>query len=164
MKTIPIKNIAELSYSEQSHEPSFSARHAAIGSEIGAEKLGYRITIIPPGKKAYPYHAHLANEEMFFILEGTGTLRLTEKTHSLRPGDFVCCPVGKENPHEIKNTGDIDLKFLAVSTMEQPEVAYYPDSKKIGVYAGKAPGNLNKDDEVRMIVDESSGVDYWKNE
>jgi len=43
---------------------------AAIANLIGAKKLGYRMTVVPPGKKAWPYHAHLVNEEelSFMIL------------------------------------------------------------------------------------------------
>ena len=57
---------------------AFEARLGAIGVHLGAQKLGYRLTIVPPGKKAWPYHNHYVNEEMFVILDGSGLFRYGE--------------------------------------------------------------------------------------
>jgi len=38
------------------------ARLAMIGPKIGAQKLGYNITSLPPGKRAFPLHNHRVNE------------------------------------------------------------------------------------------------------
>lgn len=161
----PFVNIDELDYSmQQQHGDKFEAQFAPIATLIGAQKLGYRMTVVPPGKRAYPYHAHLVNEEMFFILEGEGQLRHSDETWIVKAGDIICCPVGREHPHEITNTGDSDLKYLAVSTMEEPEVGFYPDSNKFGVFAGKAPGHLHKDYDFRIIAKEGVGIDYWEDE
>lgn len=54
----------------------YDARMGFVGPRLGAQKLGYNITLIPPGKRAFPHHNHRVNEEMFFILEGTGQFRL----------------------------------------------------------------------------------------
>ena len=164
MPAKPYINVDELEYSTQSHGDRFEASHAPIAPLIGASKLGYRMTVVPPGKKAFPRHAHLANEEMFFILEGEGRLSHSGDTWQVRAGDIICCPVGREHAHELVNTGDSDLKYLAVSTMEQPEVAFYPDSEKFGVYVGKAPGQQHKDFEFRILARVDSGVDYWEGE
>ena len=42
---------------------------------IGARRLGYKLTILPPGKAQCPFHSHRGEEEMFLILEGTDELR-----------------------------------------------------------------------------------------
>lgn len=161
----PFINIKDLDFGdERVHDETFAARFAPIAPVIGGRKLGYQMTVVPPGKKAYPYHAHLVNEEMFFILEGEGRLRHSDETWSVGVGDIICCPVGREHPHEIVNTGSLDLKYLAVSTMEEPEVGFYPDSNKFGVFAGKAPGHLHKDYDFRIIAKEDVGVDYWEDE
>ncbi|MEN9501216.1 MAG: hypothetical protein RI964_501 [Pseudomonadota bacterium] len=161
----PFINIAELDYSDsRQHGDKIAARIAPIATRIGAGKLGYNMTVVPPGKKAYPYHAHLVNEEMFFILEGEGTLRHSGQLWQVKAGDIVCCPVGQEHPHEVTNTGTVDLKYLAVSTMELPEVAFYPDSNKFGVFAGKAPGQTHKDYDFRIIAKRDVGVDYYEGE
>ncbi len=160
----PLINLSELTYQPRHFGKTFEAQIAPIAPLIGASKLGYNITIIPAGKRAYPYHAHLVNEEMFFILEGEGTLRHSDQTWPIKQGDIICCPVGQEHAHEILNTGTVDLKFLAVSTMQEPEIGIYPDSKKFGVFAGKAPGHTHKDYDLRIIASLEAGVDYYEGE
>ena len=162
--TKPFININELQYQTRQHGQSFEAQIAPIAPLIGATKLGYNLTVIPAGKRAYPYHAHLVNEEMFFILEGEGTLRHSEQTWQIKQGDVICCPVGKEHPHEILNTGTVDLKFLAVSTMQEPEIGIYPDSNKFGVFAGKAPGHTHKEYDLRIIGSLDTDLNYYEGE
>ena len=53
----------------------YDLRWGEIASRIGARKLGYNLTVVAPGKRACPFHSHRSDEEMFFILEGTGELR-----------------------------------------------------------------------------------------
>ena len=56
----------------------FQSTHCRISGRLGARQLGYNLTAVPPGKRAFPFHSHRVNEEMFFVLEGTGELRLGE--------------------------------------------------------------------------------------
>ena len=133
----------------------FEARVGQIGRQIGATKLGYNLTAVPPGKRAYPFHNHRVNEELFYILEGRGEVRIGAETFPLRAGDFVACPPGgPELAHQIVNTGTGELKYLAVSTMQYPEVCEYPDSGKIGVLA----------DSIRYVNRSDSQVGYWEGE
>ncbi len=143
----------------------FDARIGQIAPLIGARQLGYNITAVPPGKRAFPFHNHHVNEEMFFILEGTGELRYGENTWPVRPGDVIACPAGgKERAHQIVNSGDTELRYLAVSTKLSPEVAEYPDSGKFGMLA-QFPGETG--DAPRMfyfISREGESLDYWEGE
>ena len=83
----------------------FDARMAELATELGAQKLGYNITEIPPGAAAFPLHNHRVNEEMFFILSGTGEVRLGDERHPLRAGDIVACPPGDDRTaHQIINS------------------------------------------------------------
>jgi len=74
----PIINLDELQYDPwdarfpPDDRPSerYGARRAAVGQRIGARKLGYNVTILLPGKRAFPRHNHRVNEELFVILEG----------------------------------------------------------------------------------------------
>jgi hypothetical protein len=68
----PIMNLDEIKLETQKQGEAFEAKMGAIGIHLGARKLGYRLTIVPPGKKAWPYHNHYVNGEMFVILEGAG--------------------------------------------------------------------------------------------
>ena len=169
----PIINIADIELQprpaamqpEGEAAQRFDARIGQIAPLLGATQLGYNITAVPPGKRAFPFHNHRVNEEMFFILEGTGELRFGGETYPVRPGDLIACPAGgRERAHQILNSGDIELRYLAISTKLSPEIAEYPDSNKFGVLAqfeDKAGGSP------RMffhIDREGEGLDYWEGE
>jgi len=155
----PVINLDELEL--ESHEGGpFQGRFGVIGERIGAQKLGYNLTICPPGKKVCPYHNHHVNEEMFFILEGEGLLRFGDREYPLRKNDIVACPPGKRDvAHQIVNTGTTDLKYLALSTMERSDICEYPDSNKVGVYVGEQ-GNRD----LRLLFRVEQSVDYLDRE
>ena len=54
------------------------------------------MTVVPPGKKAWPYHSHYANEEMFVVIAGEGTLRYGGDAYPVKPGDVILCKAGGE--------------------------------------------------------------------
>jgi uncharacterized cupin superfamily protein len=142
----------------------FASRQGAIGSRIGARLLGYNITVVPPGKRAVPLHNHHANEEMFFILQGTGELRIGDERFSLRAGDFIANPPGgPEGAHQIINAGSGELRYLAVSTMIYPEAVEYPDSGKVAVISRQA-GADGTQRVTRHIGRPGTSLDYWDGE
>jgi uncharacterized cupin superfamily protein len=169
-----ILNIAEVQFRKVGHGTNFPGAGAApekfqasigdIGRRLGAQKLGYNLTVVPPGRCAFPFHNHRANEEMFFVLEGSGEVRIGAATYPIRQGDVIAHPPGgPETAHQIVNTSQAELKYLAVSTRISPEIAEYPDSGKFGVYAeyasvdGKATG-------FRFISRAGAGVNYYDGE
>jgi uncharacterized cupin superfamily protein len=143
----------------------FDARRGELSSRLGAQKLGYNLTAIPPGKAAFPRHCHHMNEEMFFVLDGTGEARVGGETYPIRAGDVVACPPGgPETAHQIRNTGTVELRYLAVSTKLSPEVAEYPDSGKFGVLS-EFPADAGGQTRVfRFVGRESLAVGYWDGE
>ncbi|WP_170151687.1 cupin domain-containing protein [Trinickia caryophylli] len=168
----PVVNIADIELSprpaayappESMNERYGGVRMGMIGRAIGARKLGCNVTAVPPGRRAFPFHNHRVNEEMFFVLEGTGEVRIGSETHPIRAGDIVACPPGgPETAHQIVNTGESELKYLAVSTMVTPEIAEYPDSGKFGVLAefageGGAPPTF-----FRFVSRADAGLGYWE--
>ncbi len=170
--THPIINIADIELPSRpagfrapgAAAERFDARMGEIAPRIGAQKLGYNLTAIPTGKRAFPFHNHRVNEEMFFILEGNGEVRVGEQTHPIRQGDVIACPPGgPEVAHQIVNTGDIDLKFLAVSTLIYPEICDYPDSGKFLVAENQRDAE-GKVQGFRHIGRSESALDYWDGE
>jgi uncharacterized cupin superfamily protein len=94
----------------------FDARLGPLGERIGARKLGYNLTVIAPGKAAFPKHSHRVNEEMFFILEGHGELRLGDAVYPVRPGDVIACPAGDAGgAHQLRNTGGVPASATTIS-------------------------------------------------
>jgi len=143
----------------------YDAKMGMVAQVIGAQKLGYNITSVPPGKRAFPFHNHRINEEMFLILDGSGEVRIGDQVHAVRVNDIIACPAGDENTaHQIINTGDVDLKYLAVSTKLSPEIVDYPDSGKFGVLADY-PADANGKPQRFMYVGRcEESKDYWEGE
>lgn len=161
----PVVRLAELALSRQGNGDAFEAMVAAVAAPAGATRLGARVVEVPAGKKAWPYHAHHANDEMFVILEGRGTLRFGGERYAVSAGDVVVCPAGgAETAHQLIADAGVALRYLAVSTMNEPDVMEYPDSGKLAVFAGAPPGGAKAKRRVEMVVRADSGVGYWDGE
>lgn len=144
-------------------EERYDTKVWCVSSLIGANKLGYNITIVPPGKKSFPFHNHRINEEMVFVLNGCGDLRIGGDIQPLRAGDFVAFPPGGSDlGHQIINTGDIDLSYLAVSTRMSPEIVEYPDSNKFAIVGGFSTGKNNFP--FVFVGRSADSLDYWDGE
>jgi uncharacterized cupin superfamily protein len=142
----------------------FGGRAGTISMRVGARKLGYNLTVLAPGEKAFPRHNHHVNEEMFLVLDGTGSVRIGDATHALRAGDVIACPPGgPEGAHQIVNTGERELRYLSVSTMQYPEVVDYPDSGKTGVRYEVADKD-GKPAFTRFLVRSGESLAYWDGE
>lgn len=149
-------NLNELEFEHEPEQGVFQQSYAVVSDRIGAKKLGYNVTVIPPGKRACPFHNHHNNEEMFLVLEGEGQLRFGQDQYPIRAMDIVACPPGgREVAHQFINTGSVDLKFLALSTKDPVEVVEYPDSDKVGVFVGDY-GKMS----LRKLFLSHSAVDY----
>ena len=143
----------------------FQARMGAVSGRVGARKLGYNITAIPPGKAAFPLHSHRINEEMFFVLQGSGEVRVGSDTFPIRKGDFIACPPsGGGAAHQIRNTGTEELRFLAVSTQIFPEINVYPDSGKFRVLAYFQSGADDGWEVFSFQGRQGESLDYWDGE
>jgi uncharacterized cupin superfamily protein len=166
----PIMNIADVELRESpvplpsGLEDKFGgAKVGRIAPTLGAQKLGYNVTLVPPGRRAFPFHAHRVNEEMFFVLQGSGEVRIGADRFPIREGDVIACPPGgPETAHQIVNTSRADLTYLAVSTMLYPEIAEYPDSQKFGVLA-RFPGETGPQ-MFRFLARPESSLDYYDGE
>lgn len=99
------------------------------------------------------------------ILGGRGCLRYGADSHDVGPGDVVVCRAGgAETAHQLINTGTEDLRYLAISTMRDPDVMEYPDSGKFGVMAGAPPGGSKADRRFQFFGRPDSATDYWDGE
>ncbi|HUA79816.1 MAG TPA: cupin domain-containing protein [Dyella sp.] len=143
----------------------FEARIGRVSMQMGAKQLGYNITAVPPGKRAFPFHNHRVNEEMFFVLEGEGEIRIGAERHAIRRGDIIACPPGgPDSAHQIINTGTAELRYLAVSSKLTPEICEYPDSNKYGILGDFGTDQDGKPQVVRLITRQGESVDYWEGE
>lgn len=136
----------------------------ALGQALGLTKLGARVMELEPGCTGWPRHLHHANDELFIILEGEGSLDYGDAVYAVKAGDVVGAPAGPGTAHRLRNTSDQRLRYLAVSTMEEPEVLEYPDSGKVGVIAGSAPGGPKEARSLTAFFPAEADVDYWHGE
>ena len=139
--------------------PAYDTQAASLARGTAAQKLGASIDLLAPGKVSCPYHFHHAQEEMFVILDGEGTLRVAGEMLPIGAGDLLFIPSGAAYPHQIINTSDAPLKYLSISTRETPEICEYPDSGKYNamVANGDASG-------FSAIQRRGTTLDYWDGE
>ena len=154
----------DLEWGEQSHGERFGHRRKQLSSAAGGKKLGCSLYEVSPGYRAWPYHYHLANEEAIYVLEGSGTFRIGEKEVEISKGDYVALPAKAEGAHQIVNSSYEPLRYLCFSTMVEPDVLIYPDSEKIGLFAGSAPGGPKEERTLHKYLRGDVEVDYYEGE
>jgi uncharacterized cupin superfamily protein len=151
-------NIYEPNFDELRDREGFRCLRARLGRQTGSRKLGVSLWEVLPGQAAYPYHYHLAEEELIIVLTGSLRLRTGDRWSTLAEGDVISFPVGEQGAHQVLNPGDRPARFLAVST-QQPDIVIYPDSGKAGAFERRPEGGgLHTAFRLR------DQVDYWEGE
>ena len=132
-------NFNDLAYAKM-EQGNFGFARASLTQGTGAQRIGCSAYRLEPGKKAFPYHFHHANEEAILVLAGQGVLRIGPEKLAVKPGDYLPFPVGAEYAHQMANEGTETLVYLCFSTLDETEIVEYPDSNKLAVCAGAKPG------------------------
>ena len=101
-----------------------------LGDVVGSRETGLSHMTIPPGAEAYPPHCHAAEEELFVVLGGSGTVTLGDGSADVRPGSVVSRPAGTRVAHSFQ-AGDTGLAYLAYGTRVPNDVVYYPRTDEI---------------------------------
>jgi uncharacterized cupin superfamily protein len=146
---------SELQYDADDPD-DYRAGYVRLGPLLGATKLGATIYELPPGQSNCPYHYEYGAEEWLFVLEGELTVRHPDGEAVLGPGDVACFPEGPDGAHKLTNRSSSRVKLVMLSTKQDPGVAVYPDSDKIGVWPG--------DERDTVMVRRASNVSYWDGE
>ncbi len=154
----------DLEWDEQSHGQKFGYRRKQLGSAAGGQELGCSLYEVPPGRRAFPYHYHLANEEAIYVLEGSGTLRIGGEEILVSEGDYVALPTKAEVAHQLINSSEAVLRYLCFSTMVEPDVMVYPDSGKLGIFGGAAPGGSKEKRNFSKFLRGDAEVGYYDGE
>ena len=137
---VGLVNLGDLEYEKFERGVRFGADWADVSRRIGGRKLGAGHWIVPPGRVTVPYHAHLVNEELAFVLGGEIWVRLDGREHRLDAGDLVAMPPGPDSAHTFLNRSDRPANLLLVSTMIDRDVIDYLDSGKRAVRVGHVAG------------------------
>jgi len=128
-----------------------------LGRAAGSFATGLRLFDAAPGKLHAPPHCHTAEEEIFVVLAGDGTLELWPgrpvdgpEEHPVRRGSVVARPAGTGVAHAFRG-GPGGLSLLAYGTRDPRDVAYYPRSGKVSLRGVGVVGRLDV-------------LDYWDGE
>lgn len=97
-----------------SHNPAIKKQQMLDNQQIN-HLIQFSQAVFPAGEKA-PAHGHADMNEVFFIVSGTGQMRIDDKTVELEPG--MCITVEAGEVHEIENTDEVDLviNYFALTT------------------------------------------------
>lgn len=154
-----IRNVNDVPLERFVREPLYDSQGARLAQGTAARKLGASLDVLAPGKRSCPYHLHRAQEELFVVLEGSGTMRVAGEMLEIRQGDVIFIPAGPDYPHQMINTSAAPLKYLSISTRELPEIVEYPDS---GKYLAEA--DVTADSPFQVIRRMGPNLDYWDGE
>jgi uncharacterized cupin superfamily protein len=154
-----VPNINDPLFDEPRDHPGFRCSRARLGRHAGCERLGMSLWELPAGEAAYPYHHHLAEEELLVVLDGRPSLRTPDGWRELAEGEVVAFPRGERGAHQLANRTTLTVRFLAISTNGEPDIVIYPDSGKLGA-AERSP----QGDGLQMMFRMADVVDYHDGE
>ena len=152
-------NIHAPSFDEARNHPGFHALRSRLGYQLGSERLGVSLCELPPGQAAYPYHYHPSEEELLIAIARSQSLRTPDGWRDLVEGETVSFLRGPAGAHQLLNTTDTAVRFLAVSTNSDPDIVLYPDSNKLA-----AAERLPRGGGLRSFFRLDDAVDYWAGE
>jgi uncharacterized cupin superfamily protein len=154
-------NIYHPEIDEHGDRDGFRWRGESVGRKAGSECLGASLYELPPGETTWPYHYHVANEEMLVVLRGRPHLRDPDGWRQLAEGDVVAFPRGERGAHQLVNRTDDEVRLLLISEMRGPDIGVYPDSGKVGARE-YAPGSMREG--LRVLFAAEDVRDYWDGE
>jgi uncharacterized cupin superfamily protein len=105
----------------------------------GSARAGFGWSQLPPGRQLHVPHCHSAEEEVFIVLDGEGTLELWPPPNKpeaqredipIRGGSVIARPAGTRVAHRVL-AGDSGMTVLTYGTREPNDIVYYPRSGKI---------------------------------
>lgn len=92
----------------------------------GSENIGARLWRLPP-KSANTLHKHIRAEEFYFVLEGTGRMRVGEETLTVPQHGGVL--VGPDQLRQVFNDTDSEVLWLIIGAPEELEFLQGSKSK-----------------------------------
>ena len=136
MKKVNVNEIKE--YPWQSPKGKYAVAFREISEELGRDPNSLDLTKrwpfdlewdrMPTGKSNFPMGGHSAQWEMYLIISGKGRVRDKDGSTDVVAGDAFI--FGPNEPHQIINSGDVDLVYYVIADNPIGESCYYPDSNK----------------------------------
>jgi len=126
--------------SERAEEGHLAGTWTDLGTAAGTKDVGVMRIRVDPGRWSTPAHVELDEEEIYFVLGGSGLLWQGGKTYEVAAGDCVVERIA-EDPHTFR-AGDDGLDILAFGQRTDPTATYLPRAKvvRMGVTLDVSPG------------------------
>lgn len=112
-----------------------------VARALGSAETAMFVYDLAPGEASSPYHYEYA-EEWLLVVDGTVAIRTPAGEYTLNRGDLARFPAGPAGAHKVMNRGESPARTLLFSSARVPAVSVYPDSDKIGVWAGEEEDDL----------------------
>jgi len=114
------------------YPPPFVARMAGrekrtLGDLFGVRNFGVNLTRLAPGASSSLRHAHSAQDEFVYILEGHPTLHTDEGLTAMSPGMCAGFRAGTGNAHRLLNTTAAPVLYLEIGDRTAGDECSYPD-------------------------------------
>lgn len=123
-----IFSIESLNFEPWSMNENYSGGNIEMSSLWKAEKLGFHLEKLDPGKFGCPYHNHSCEEELFLALKGQATIRQEDEFFQVKAGDIFFFKTHVN--HQMYNHTEKSFYFFALSNKSSQDICEYPDSKK----------------------------------
>lgn len=144
MKNLTVKNVSTIQGQKINRDGNEFTVKTIIPDEE-ASKCRANFVELEPGNYAYGFHYHEANEEVFYIISGTGVIRTCDGEIQVKAGDAIGFPTGEKGAHVIKNESESEkLVYIDFGTTINPEVVHLPDFNKIMVISKEVNGIYDK--------------------
>jgi uncharacterized cupin superfamily protein/nucleoside-diphosphate-sugar epimerase len=102
----------------------------SLARPMGLARLGVLHVALAPGERSALPHAHSAEEEFVYILDGTPDLLRDGTTWRLAPGDVVAIPAGTGVAHSFVNNTPRAVTLLVVGESREGDKVSYPNDTK----------------------------------
>jgi uncharacterized cupin superfamily protein len=153
-----IVNVDDVETFWTDNPPGFGGAWRDLGAAAGSVATGLKHQWVDPGSLNCPHHCHSAEEEVFVVLDGDGTLELLPAPTGrhepdevpVRAGHVVARPAGSRLAHAFR-AGPSGLTLLAYGTRDPRDVSYLVRSGKL-YFRGSG------------VITRVEPVDYWDGE
>src|SRR3954469_13881876 len=118
------------------------ATFRALGRAAGASAVGVSRIDVEPGCRPGPVHQHASEEEIFFVLEGSGLAWIDGAVHEIGAGDTIVYLAG--GPVHTGVAGDDGLSVLAYGENHAPPLVRLPRAGMVrrgGIWLQAPPGH-----------------------
>lgn len=107
-----------------------------LGAVFGLGNFGVNLTELAPGAVSALRHAHTAQDEFIYVLQGHPVLRTNVGETLLAPGMCAGFRAGNGDAHQLFNPGEVPAVYLEVGDRSPGDTVSYPDDDLIAVHAG----------------------------